>query len=198
MPPIKIVLAASALVVALGSAAFSKRPAKSVTPPADGAVSWAPNAVEPFALAKLLSEAPPDTLVVALDAPRHELRGSVPMAALAASDDSFVANRPRARRVILAGFDQIRADRLARRLLFKGVEARVLLGGLDAWDRTMDADPATPAPNANDATWRTYREHVALRHAFGEASLAPAAPLVAPAMPIAPAEGGAPKKREGC
>lgn len=194
----KLVLAGSALVLALGSAALAGRAPKSKTPPANAEVSWSPVAIEPFALAKLLAEAPPDVLVIGLDEARHPLRGAMPLAALAASDEALLAAPPRARRVILAGFDQVRADRLARRLLAKGVETRVLLGGLDAWDRTMDADPATPWPNANAATWQTYRTQVALRHAFGDASLAPAAPVAAPIAPVAAPAGGAPKKREGC
>lgn len=197
----KLVLAGSALVIALGSAALAGRAPKSKTPPADAAVTWSPVAIEPFALAKLLAEGPPDVLVIGLDEARHPLRGAMPLAALAASDEALLAAPPVARRVILAGFDQVRADRLARRLLAKGVETRVLLGGLDAWDRVMDADPATPWPNANAATWQTFRTQVALRHSFGDASLAPAAPVNAPVAPLSPgagAGGGAPKKREGC
>jgi hypothetical protein len=198
----KLVLAGSALVLALGSAALAGRAPKSKTPPADAAVTWSPVAIEPFALAKLLAEGSPDVLVIGLDEARHPLRGAMPLAALAASDEALLAAPPKARRVVLAAFDQVRADRLARRLLAKGVETRVLLGGLDAWDRVMDADPATPWPNANAATWQTFRTQVALRHSFGDASLAPAAPVIAPVAPLspgaAPAGGGAPKKREGC
>lgn len=196
--PTKFALAGLALVLAAGSAALSKRPAKSKAPPADAAVTWAPVAVEPFALAKLLAEGPPDTLVIALDEPRHALRGSMPLAALAASDDALLAAPPK-RRVILAGFDQVRVDRLARRLLAKGTETRVLLGGLEAWDRVMDADPPAPFGGAGDVAWQTYRTQVALRHAFGDASLAPAAAPIAPLAPVAaPGGGGGAKKREGC
>jgi hypothetical protein len=196
----KLILAGSAVVLALGSAALAGRAPKSKTPPADAAVTWSPVAIEPFALAKLLSEGSPDVLVIGLDEARHPLRGAMPLAALAASDDALLAAPPKARRVVLAAFDQVRADRLARRLLAKGVETRVLLGGLDAWDRVMDADPATPWPNANAATWQTFRTQVALRHSFGDASLAPAAPVIAPVAPVAApgGGGGAPKKREGC
>ena len=195
----KLILAGSALVLALGSAAFSRRAPKSDAPPAGAEVSWSPVAIEPFALAKLLSEAPPDVLVIGLDEARHPLRGAMPLSALAGSDEALLAAPPKARRVIVAAFDQVRADRLARRLLARGVETRVLLGGLDAWDRLMDVDPPPPAPTANAATWQTYRTQVALRHAFGDASLAPAAAVVAPIAPVVgPAGGGAPRKREGC
>jgi hypothetical protein len=201
----KLVLAGSALALALGSAALAGRAPKSKSQPADAAVTWSPVAIEPFALAKLLSEGAPDLLVIGLDEPRHPLRGAMPLAlwtgaaASPSPDDALLAAPPKARRVVLAAFDQVRADRLARRLLAKGVETRVLLGGLDAWDRVMDADPATPWPNANAATWQTFRTQVALRHSFGDASLAPAAPVIAPVAPVvAPGGGAAPKKREGC
>jgi hypothetical protein len=194
----KFLLAGAALVFAFGSAALSKRPPRSKTPSANVEVAWSPNAVEPFALAELLAEAPPDVVVIALDEARHPLRGAVPLAALASSDEAFVASAPK-RRVVLAAFDQVRADRLARRLLARGTDARVLLGGLDAWDRAMDEDPLAPSSSAPYATWQTYRSHVALRHAFGDASLAPAtAPIAAPVAPVAAPTSGAPKKREGC
>lgn len=195
--PTKFALAGAALVLALGTAAFAKRPPKSKALPTDAAVTWSPVGVEPFALAGLLAEGPPDTLVIALDEPRHALRGATPVAMLAASDEALVA-APLKRRVILAGFDQVRVDRLARRMLARGVETRVLVGGLDAWDRVMDADPPAPWNGAGDVAWQTYRTRVALRHAFGDASLAPAAAPIAPIAPVAPAGGGGAKKREGC
>lgn len=187
--------AIAAVTVAFGSAGLAKRAPK----PAAAVVEVAPPTIEPFALARLLAEAPPDVVVVSLDEAKHPLRFAQPAALFGATDDAIVENAPKLRRIVLVGFDTVRVDKLARRLLQSGRDVRVLAGGLDSWDKTMDQDPAAPAPSANAATWQTYRDHVALRHAFGDAQLAPAAPVAAPIAPVAPAGGGGvPKKREGC
>jgi hypothetical protein len=198
----RLALAGSALVLAFASMAFARRDGSSAkTAPATTTTvaSRAPVTIEAFALAQLLAEAPPDTVVIALDEPRHPLRFAVPIALLIGpgGDEAFAASASKSRRIVLAGFDQVRVDRLARRLLAGDRDARVLEGGLDAWDKAMDADPAPPPANAGGEAWQTYRTRVALRHAFGDASLAPAAAVVVPVAPLT-APLGAPKKREGC
>lgn len=186
--------AIAAITVAFGSAGLARR----AHAPAATVAEAAPQTIEPFALAKLLSEAPPDLVVISLDPARHALRFDQPAALYGANDDALVENAPKLRRLVLVGFDQVRVDRLARRLLSAHRDVRVLAGGLDAWDKAMDQDPAAPAPNADGPTWQLHREKVALRHAFGDAQLAPAAPVAMPVAPVAPGGGGVPKKREGC
>jgi hypothetical protein len=114
-----------------------------------------------------------------------------------ADDDALVKAAPRARRVILAGADLVRVDRVARRLVATGHRAAVLGGGVAAWDRAMDADPAAPVAGATGAAWQKHRTDVALRRSFGDAAAAPAAPVAMPVAPALAAPGGA-KKREGC
>jgi len=184
----------AALGVAFGSAGLARR----TTNPVAASVEVAPATIEPFALARLLAEAPPDVVVIALEEPRHSLRFAMPAAMFGATDDALVENAPRVRRIVLAGFDLVRMDRVARRLRASGRDVRVLAGGLDSWDKTMDQDPTAPLVGASAATWQTYREQVALRHAFGDAQLAPTTPVAAPIAPIATPGGAAPKKREGC
>lgn len=195
--PFKLAAGGVALVLAVAGAALARLPGPSKA--GTSAEAPAPAALEPFALAALLAEAPPDVLVVAVDPARHPLRGAVPMTTLAASDDAFVASAPR-RRVVIVAADEVRADRIARRLHAQGTNARVLQGGVAAWDRAMDADPAAPPAGAPFATWDAHRRNVALRHAFGDADNTPSAVPIAPAMvaPVAAPGGGAPKKREGC
>jgi rhodanese-related sulfurtransferase len=190
MTLIGVALALGVASAALGSRAASR--SSSAVPAA------APTMLEPFAVAELLAEAPPDVVVVSLDAAKHPLRGAMPIASLAQSDEAFVDGAPKARRIVLAGADAVRVDRLARRLLAEGRDVRVLAGGVEAWDHAMDADPPAPPSGATSADWQTYRTRVALRRSFGEAPAAPAAPVAAPVAPAAAPAGGAPKKREGC
>jgi len=159
--------------------------------------SAAPSTIEPFALAQVLSQAPPDIVVISLDDARHPLIGAVPSSMYGESDDAFVASAPKARRIVLAGKDQVRVDRVARRLQAAGRSVAVLAGGIDAWDKAMDADPAAPADTAGAEAWEAYRVNVALRRYFGDASAAPP-PAAAPRPAAAPAAPAAPKKREGC
>lgn len=191
-PSLHGMLAITALGVALGAAALARTPRPAAAPAVEVAVAT----IEPFALAALLSASPPDVVVLALDEPRHPLRFAHPAAMYGATDDALVEQAPR-RRLVLVGLDVVRVDRLARRLRATGRDVRVLAGGVDSWDKAMDQDPPAPAPGADAATWKTYRAHLALRRAFGDASAAPAAPVVAP-VPVAAPAGGAPKKREGC
>jgi rhodanese-related sulfurtransferase len=195
--PFKLAAGGAALVLAVASAALARLPVQGRA--ATSAEAPAPATLEPFALAALLAEAPPDVVVVAVDPARHPLRGAVPIATLAASDDAFVASAPR-RRVVIVAMDEVRADRIARRLHGQGTNARVLQGGVSAWDRAMDADPAPPPAGAPFAAWDAHKRNVALRHAFGDADNTPSAAPIVPAMvaPVAAPGGGAPKKREGC
>ncbi|MCC6528603.1 MAG: hypothetical protein IT373_38510 [Polyangiaceae bacterium] len=195
-----ILAAAAALSLAATSAALGTR-TKAKSSASDAAEVAAPESLGPFELAKLLAEAPPDVVVVALDEASPPLRGSVPAALFGASDEDLVARAPKARSVVLAARDVVRADRLARAILGQHGRARVLEGGLDAWDEAMKADPPAPGAGALEADWLRYRRDVALRHAFGEAASAPAAPVAAPVAPVAPGAApgaGTPKKREGC
>ena len=98
--PFKLAAGGAALVLAVASAALARLPLQGKAE--TSAEAPAPAALEPFALAALLAEAPPDVLVVAVDPARHPLRGAVPIATLAASDDAFVASAPRRRVVIVA------------------------------------------------------------------------------------------------
>lgn len=190
-----LMFAIAAVAVAFGSAGLARRaPASS----SDATVDVAVPTLDAFGLARLLTESPPDTVVLALDQPKKSLRFAKPSALYGATDDALVENAPKLRRLVLLGVDVVRVDKLARRLRKAGRDVRVLAGGLDSWDKTMEQDPAAPAPTANAATWQIYREHVALRHAFGDAALAPVAPVAAPVAPVAGPGGGAPKKREGC
>ncbi|MBI4953828.1 MAG: hypothetical protein HY908_17520 [Myxococcales bacterium] len=191
-----ILAAAAALSLAATSAAIGTRTKASSA--SDVVEVAAPESLGPFELANLLAEAPPDVVVVALDEASPPLRGSVPVALFGASDEDFVAHAPKARSVVLAARDVVRADRLARAILGQPGRARVLEGGLDAWDQAMKAAPPAPGAGAVEADWLRYRRDVALRHAFGEAASAPAAPVAAPVAPVAAPGAGTPKKREGC
>ena len=187
-------LIAAALALSVAGAAFGQRSRAPAAPPADVAIQ----ALDAFTVAEVLAESPPDVVVVALDAPKHPLRGAVPASLFGADDDAFVKAAPAARRIVLAGADPVRMDRLARRLVATGRRASILAGGTEAWDRAMDADPASPPDGASSRTWQQHRTHVALRRSFGDAAAAaaPQAPVVAPILPAGPS-GGA-KKREGC
>ncbi len=190
-------LIGAAMVVAIGGAALGAR-AKAPSGPAIS--SAAPAAVEPFALAQTLSQLPPDVVVLSMGAAKHPLLGAVPIETLGDSDDAIVASAPKARRIVLAGSDAVRVDRLARRLSGTGRDVTVLAGGIEAWDKAMDADPPAPAPNAGAEVWDRYKISVGLRHYFGDAAAALPA-MAAPPPVAAPAGGGggaAPKKREGC
>ena len=191
-PSLHAMLAVTALGVALGAAAIARAPRTTPTPAAEVAVAT----LDPFALARLLSTSPPDVVVVALDEPRHALRFAHPASLYGATDDALVENAPH-RRLVLVGLDVVRVDRLARRLRAAGRQVQVLAGGVDSWDKAMEQDPVAPAPGADAVTWQTYREHLALRRAFGDASNTPASPVVAP-VPVAAPAGAPPKKREGC
>ncbi len=176
--------------VALGdNSANAELPTSEVRPPASIGV---------FELARLLSQAPPDAVVVALDPARHPLRGALPVKVYGPDEAAFIENAPKARGIVLVSQDPIRADRIARRLMASGRSVRVLTGGISAWDGAMDRDPPAPHEKAGSDAWRRYRERVALRRAFGDPGSAPATPVAAPPpasfLPVArPA-----KKREGC
>lgn len=188
-------LVLAALGLSIGSAGFARRAQHGASA---FAAEVAPPTLSPFALARLLADAPPDVVVIALDEPRHSLRFAMPAAVFGATDEALVENAPRLRRVVLVGFDVVRMDRLARRLRAAGRDVRVLAGGLDSWDKTMDQDPAAPPPGASAEAWQTYRDHVALRRSFGDAPAAPATPVAAPIAPLAAPAGAPTKKREGC
>lgn len=188
-------LAIAALGVAVASAVIVRGTSHNET--TASVVESAPT-IDAFALARLLANAPADEIVIALDEPRHALRFAQPAAMFGATDDALVEGAPRTRRIVLVGFDLVRVDRVARRLRASGRDVRVLAGGLESWDQTMDQDPPAPSPGDNASRWQTYKDQVALRHAFGDAQLAPATPVAAPIAPAAAPAGGAPKKREGC
>ena len=184
-------------VAALGLAATAAALGPAAEKAALGVAEAAPASVEPFALAELLTKAPPAVVVVAFDEAKPALRGAMAARAWGEDDEAFVANAPRARRVILAARDVVRADRLARRLAATGRDVAVVAGGVEAWEAAMRADPRAPGGGASGADWDRYRTRVALRRAFGEAASAPT-PVVAPRAPAAVAQPAAPKKREGC
>jgi rhodanese-related sulfurtransferase len=192
---LRTTLVVAALGLGVASAALAGRSAGPGAPAGTG-----PRPIDPFAVAALLAEGPPDAVVVLLDgAPRHALRGAVPAATFGEGDDAFVASAPKARRIVLVGADVVHVDRVARKLTAAGRDVRALVGGLGSWDTAMDADPEPPAPGATADTWAAYRTRVALRRSFGDAAAAPAQAVVAPVAPAAaPAGGGGAKKREGC
>lgn len=152
--------------------------------------------VAPMQVAALLAEGSPEVVVLTLGQPEHALDGALPAGAADATDEVIVAAAPRARRVVLAGKDQVRAERLARAMAATGREVSVLAGGLDAWDRAMAEDPPAPEAGASAETWARYRTDVALRRRFGEAGAQPAAVIAAPAAPTSAAAPA--RKREGC
>lgn len=200
----KLALVSAALVLAVGNVALGQFRGSAAHHAASAAEVARPHEITPFALAKLLAEGPPDVVVVTLDEPRHPLRGALPLAAFGGTDHGLVDAAPKARRIVVAGFDVVRTDHVARELLASGRDVTVLVdaanslgSGLEAWDRTMDADPAPPAASALASAWQTYRLDVALRHSFGDAAPAAAAVIV-PVGPVVVGQGGAPKKREGC
>lgn len=193
-PSLHSMLAVTALGVAFAAAGLGRnRPA---TPAVAVTAAPAPvGTLGPFALAKLLAESPPDVVVIALDAPRHPLRFADPVALYGATDDAVVAGAPSARRIVLVGFDVVRVDRLARRMAALGRRVDVLAGGLESWDKTMDADP-TPPTGSDAQAWQLHRENLALRRAFGDAPPTPVTPVAAPVAPVG--QPGVAKKREGC
>jgi hypothetical protein len=188
------VLIALALSLGVASAAVAAR----VKPRPVATHEQAVPAVDSFELAAILAKGSPDDIVIAMDAPKHPLRGATPIAVFGADDAAFAQRAPKARRVILAGADEVRMDRIARSLLSTGRRVAVLRGGTAAWDAAMDADPKAPDAHAPGAVWARYRNEVALRRSFGDASAAPAAPVAAPVAPIVLPQGHASKKREGC
>jgi hypothetical protein len=190
----RLSLVVLALALSGAGAALGHRGA----PPAKAPQLAAVATVDAFALAKILAESPPDTVVLALDGAKHPLRGALPSALLGADDAVVVERAPKARRIIVAAADPARAEKLARALGATGRRAAVLRGGIAAWDAAMDADPPAPAPTANEAAWKEHRSSVALRRSFGDASAAPATPVAAPVAPVAAPGGGGAKKREGC
>ena len=201
---LKVILVSAALVLAVGNVALGQFRGNAVHHAVGAVEVRAPHEITPFALAKLLAEAPPEVVVVTLDEPRHPVRGAVPLATFGGTDEGLVERAPTARRIVLAGFDAVRVDRVAHALLATGRDVTVLVdaantlaSGLAAWDRTMDADPGPPSATAPASVWQTYRSDVALRHSFGDAAPA-AAVIVVPTGPAAVGQGGAPKKREGC
>ncbi len=187
-------LVGGALVIALAGAALGAR-----VPDAEGPVpvsSIAPSHVGPFELATLLSQAPPDVVVIRLDDTVPPMLGSVPASVFGVDDDAVVQSAPKARRIVIAGADPIRVDRLARRLSAAGRHVHVLEGGAEAWAKAMKQDPAAPSPGAAPETWAKYRREVALRRYFGDEASAPPPVIEAPA-PVMVAAPPA-RKREGC
>lgn len=189
-------LLGAALLLGLSGAAFGHGPARHA---AVATSTRAPETLDAFGLARALSSAPPELLVVTFDAAEHPLRGATPSTSLGANDDALVANAPRVGRMILVARDPVRADRVARRLMAAGHSVAVLEGGLDAWEQAMRADPPSPAANASAEARARWAWDVALRHAYGDPGAVPAAPVRAVAAP-APAAGGGGGggRREGC
>lgn len=187
--------AAAAIGVAVLSAALAHRTGHAVPVVK---MEAAPPTIDAFALARLMADAPPDVVVITLDEARHPLRFAHPAALYGATDEALLQNAPKHRRIVLLGEDVVRVDRLARQLRVGGRDVRVLAGGLQSWDVAMADDPPAPPAGANGTAWQIYREHLALRHAFGDKQLAPATAVVAPVAPVAAPAGAAPKKREGC
>lgn len=188
-------LMGAALLVGIGSAAFGASRAPAAPVPA----AVAPMSVSPFDLAHALSVQAPDTVVITLGKARHALEGAMPSEAFGPSDDDFVARAPVARRIILAGGDPVRTDRVARRLMATGHDVRVVEGGIDAWDKAMDSDPPPPPQGAEAAQWEAFQLRVALRRRFGVQDSSPAPVIAAPPLPAAGTGAStAPKKREGC
>lgn len=190
----KTLLLAGAVALALAGAAFGRPRTTAPTSPS----SAPPPTVEAFEVARLLSKAPPDTLVVTLGDGRHPLFGATPISLFGASEDEQVEHAPKARRIVLVGGDAVATDHLARRMIAGGSDVSVLAGGREAWDRAMDADPKAPPPTANADARARYLEAVALRRYFGDKASAPKSVVVAPvaAPQLAPAPRA--KKREGC
>jgi rhodanese-related sulfurtransferase len=191
----RLLLAGGALVLALAGMALGKSAVNEAPPELS---SLPPATIGAFELARVLSEAPPDVVVVAFDHARHPVRGALPVTLFGADDAAFVEHAPEARSLVLVARDPVRADRVARRLMADGRSVRVLDGGIEAWDRAMGADPPAPRAGANGEAWQRYRSELALRHAFGDPGLAPAAPLAAPAAPLLAPAAAPVKKREGC
>ncbi len=187
-------LVGGALVIALAGAALGAR-----VPDAEGPApvsSVAPSQLAPYELAALLSQSPPDVVVIRLDDAVPPMHGSVPASALGADDAALVRSAPKARRIVIAGGDAVRADRLARQLSAAGRHVQVLEGGVAAWTQAMKQDPAAPSPGATPETWSKYRREVALRRYFGDEASAPPPVIEAPA-PVMVAAPPA-RKREGC
>jgi hypothetical protein len=190
----KTLLLSGAVALALASAALG-RPrvaageAVSATPPPT---------IEAFDVARLLSAAPPDTVVVTLGDGRHPLFGATPITLFGDGEDAQIQGAPKARRIVLVGGDAITTDRVARRLMATGRNVSVLSGGREAWDRAMDADPKAPPASASAEDRARYLRDVALRRYFGDEAAAPKSVVVAPvaAPKLAPAPRA--KKREGC
>lgn len=193
--PLKRTLLALAVLLALAGAAFGRGAAHHAPAPTR---TRAPATIEPFALARVLTAAPPDVVVIGLDEATKPLRGAVPLAMYGRDDEALIAHAPEGGRIILAARDAVRADRIARRMIANGRSVSVLSGGIEAWDRAMSADPPAPAASADAATRARYAYDVALRHAFGDPSAAPAAPVRAVAPAAAAGGGGGGGRREGC
>ncbi len=188
-------LAAAGLLAVTGAVFGHNTPTHATSPVS----RYTPPYVTPLELARTLSVAAPEQLVVTFDEARHPMRGAVPAAMYGATDDEFIASAPAAVQLVLVCNDPVRLDRVARRLMALGRSVRVLRGGVPAWEAALAVDPPAPLATAGAERWTKYRADVALRHAYGDASATPAAgPIAAPARPAAaPAAGGA-GKREGC
>lgn len=188
-------LAAAGLLATTGAVFGHNTPTHATTPLS----RYTPPYVTPLQLARVLSVAAPEQLVVTFDEARHPMRGAVPSTMYGATDDEVLANVPAGVQLVLVCNDPVRLDRIARRLMLLGRSVRVLRGGVPAWEAAMAGDPPAPRATAGAERWAEYRYEVALRHAYGDASATPtAAPIAAPTRPaIAPAAVGA-GKREGC
>ena len=187
-------LALAALAAILGADAAI---AKSSSSRATSAEVLSPSEVTPFDLAEVLREGPPDAVVWLKGEPRHAITGPLVVAADALEPEVLERSAIPGQQVWLAFQDGTAMHKLAGRLAARGIPVAVLAGGLAAWDRAMDVDPAPPQAGATAAAWQTYREQLALRHFFGGERAAKAPEVKVPVvLPTAPK--AARKRREGC
>jgi hypothetical protein len=186
-------LVGGALVLAIAGAALgAAMPSSEPTT----ASPTAPALVAPLHLAELASKAPPDVVIILLDEATPPIPGAMPVSAFGADDAAFLQAAPKFRRIVLAGQDTVRADRLARQLATTGRRVDVVDGGLTAWTHAMKQDPSPPEATAHPDVWAAYQNHVALRRYIVDEAAAPPPVVNAPA----PVMVGAPppRKREGC
>ena len=185
------------LAGALGAAAVGAALGWPAPEPARALSPEGPEALAPLLVARILSEGGPADLVLYEGTPSHALRGAWPLSSFGPSDDELARQAPRARRIVLAMTDPVRADRLARRLLATGRRVAVVRDGVAGWDRAMTQDPPTPAAGASASAWSAFRRDVALRRAFGEAGAAPPPASAPPPAALTAPPAGA-RRREGC
>lgn len=194
--PVRRWLLAAAIGLALPAAVLGHdEPARATVPLS----RHTPPYVTPLELAHVLTVAAPEQMVVTFDQARHPMRGAMPASMFGATDDDIVASLPAGVQLVLVCTDEVRLDRVARRLMAAGRSVRVLRGGVPGWEAALARELPSPGSGAGAERWARYRYEVALRHAFGEASAAPTAtPLPLPARPAAAPAGGSAGRREGC